>query len=122
MTPKIWNKVSFFIEAHEKTLIIIGLVALVIFLFVIVGTISGIIELSFLMFLPIIIVFYCCGFGLTRKLFKTEIENEHESIDHYMESASILKKGMMWYASLFLVMWFSGLTVMLCVVIKSLIF
>jgi hypothetical protein len=121
MTPKIWYRLSFTIERYEKYLVAFGIVCLLSIGLMLLLMFLDIMQPSFLVTVPAILLFYCCGLGMVRKNFKTGIEKSGKTIDLYLAGASVPKKMMMYYASFFLAAWFSVITIMLYQVTKIII-
>jgi hypothetical protein len=80
-----------------------------------------ILQPTFLVIVPALLLFYCCGLGMVKKYFKTETEKSGKTIDEYLAEVPFPKKMMMYYASFFLLAWFSVLTIMLFQVTKAII-
>jgi hypothetical protein len=116
VTPKLWSKIAKKIAAKEKLLVQVGVASLVVFIILIIAIVKYEIFLNPLVLLPIIILFYCCGFGLVRHLFKTVVEKNHKSTNEYFEISSTVQKYIMWFCSLGISIWFLGLTIILLAV------
>lgn len=109
MTPAIWNNFASHIEKNEKTLVIIGTGALIIFVIILIGFITGIFKSFFLLISAISIVMFCCGLGMVRYFFKTQIEKKYNGFPEYLKSASLFTKCYLWYASIFMTIWLAGI-------------
>jgi hypothetical protein len=121
MTPKIWYRLSFTIERYEKHLVAFGILCLLSIGVMLLFMFLEIMQPTFLVIVPALLLFYCCGLGMVKKYFKTDIEKSGKTIGLYLTEASVPRKVMMYYASFFLVAWFIVITIMLYQVTNAII-
>lgn len=109
MTPQIWHRVSVKVAPYEPRLAKYGLLFFALFVAAILINISITDVLYPLVVVPLGATFFLAGLGIVVHTFRISVEGG--DFESHWKSLGVIKKLHLWYASVFIALWYFGVVV-----------